>query len=222
VNGAHEVYAGIEAMASMFRRLGLMWRLTTGTVFSATENTPTLTLVTLDGDDDPSNCISMAGQVPIGARVYVMIVPPQSNYIVGISSGGMRLWQSRLAQASSLLGLTTAVQIVPGATITVDVPPGAVYEADIVTEVEKISTNASTTAVGQLYLDGAVAGTQQALYKCTTANAGDRASVAQNYGPTAVSAGSHTWDIRGNRAGGADGALRINSVHTTLRLRIYT
>jgi len=219
---ADEISAGIETLVSEFQRLGLAWRLTKGTVFAEDSNTPTLTLVVLDGDVDPSLCISMVGQVPQGARVYVMNIPPQGNYIVGIGSGGMRLWQSQLAQASSLLGLTTAVQIVPGATITVDVPPGAVYEADIVTEVEKISTNASTTAVGQLYLDGAVAGTQQALYKCTTANAGDRASVAQNYGPTAVSAGSHTWDIRGNRAGGADGALRINSVHTTLRLRIYT
>jgi hypothetical protein len=134
----------------------------------------------------------------------------------------MRLWQSQLAQCTSLRNLTAAVQIATGATLTLIAPPGAVYEAEIICEFEKIGANAATTCVGQLYMDAAVAGTQQALYRVSQAATGDRASVAQNYGPTAVAAGSHTWDIRANRVGGADSTFRINAVHTTLRLHIYT
>jgi hypothetical protein len=78
-----EVFTGIEAMAATFRRLGLLWRLTKGTVFASDANTPTLTLVTLDGDDDPSNCISMVGQIPQGARVYVMMVPHRVTTLWG-------------------------------------------------------------------------------------------------------------------------------------------
>ena len=221
MTGADEVFTGIEAMAATFRRLGLQWRLLTGTVFAADSNTPTLTLVTLDGDDDPSNCISMVGQVPQGARVYVAVVPPQGNYIVGIGAGGMRLWQSQLTQASATLALTTVAQVVAGTPITLTVPPGAVYEAEIVCDIEKVGTNTATTGLGQLFLDAAIAGTQLAVFRDTSAVAGDRATVAQNYGPTAVSAGSHTWDIRGRRLGGADGTLTMNITITTLRLRIY-
>lgn len=219
---ADEVADGIDAMKTMFRRMGIMWRLVKGTVFNVSTNTPTLTLVTLDGDDDPSNCISMVGQISVGARVYVMVVPPQGNYIVGIGSGGLRTSAVELATATSNVNLTAASQLVPGTPITLVVPPGAFFEADIRVDIEKIGTNTATLGFGELFLDGVLVNTTFANYRSTSAVAGDRATVSQQYGPTAVSAGSHTWDIRGRRIAGADSTLRINLTHTTLKVRLLT
>lgn len=219
---ADEVGAGIEALVSEFQRLGLAWRLTKGTVYATDSNTPTLTLVTLDGDTDPSNTISMVGQVPQGARVFVMVVPPQGNYIVGIGSGGMRIWKSQLSQSDAVLNLTAVATIVSGTAQTIIVPPGATFEADIAVDFEKFGANTTTVGVAQLYVDGVASGTQQALFRSPEATIGMRLTPGQNYGPTSITAGSHVFSIFGVRAGGADSTVRINAVHTTLRVRIST
>lgn len=88
ITSAEDIGTGIQAMVETFQRLGLMWRLVKGTVFDSASNTPTLTLVTLDTDDNPSNCVSMIGTVAPDTRVYVLVVPPQGNYIVGFGSFG--------------------------------------------------------------------------------------------------------------------------------------
>lgn len=108
---ADEVFTGIEAMADQFRRLGIMWRLVKGTVFNAAGNSPTLTLVTLDGDDDPSNCLSMIGEVAVGTRVYVMVVPPQGNYIVGLGTVGSVLNENGVGAASATDSTTSATYV---------------------------------------------------------------------------------------------------------------
>ncbi len=82
---AEEIGVGIEALVDTFRRMGLMWRLLPATVFADDTNTPSSTKITLDGDTDPTRAISMVGLVPQGARVFVMVVPPAGNYIVGRS-----------------------------------------------------------------------------------------------------------------------------------------
>lgn len=219
---SEEIGVGIEALVETFRRMGLAWRLLPATVFADNTNTPSSTKVTIDGDTDPTRAISMVGQVPQGARVFLMVVPPQGNYIVGIGTGGMRIWKSQLTQADTLLSLTAAVQVVSGTPQTIIVPPGATYEADIAVDFEKIGANTTTIGVAQLYVDGVVAGTQQALFRYPEATTGARLTLGQNYGPTAVTAGSRVFDIRGVRAGGADATVRINAVHTTLRVRIST
>ena len=45
---------------------------------------PTSALCIYDNDVKPTPMISMIGSVAAGARVYVIFVPPQGNYIVGI------------------------------------------------------------------------------------------------------------------------------------------
>lgn len=105
-----DVGIGIQTMVETFQRLGLMWRLVKGTVFDAA-NTPTLTLVTFDTDDDPSNCISMIGQVAAGTRVYVMVVPPQGNYIIGLGSYGSIINENGVGAASATDSTTSATYV---------------------------------------------------------------------------------------------------------------
>jgi hypothetical protein len=85
VSEAEEIGVGIEALVDTFRRMGLMWRLLPATVFAADTNTPSSTQITIDGDTEPTRGISLLGLLPQGARVFVMVVPPQGNYIVGRS-----------------------------------------------------------------------------------------------------------------------------------------
>lgn len=219
---AEEIGVGIEALVDTFRRMGLMWRLLPATVFADNTNTPSSTRILIDGDTDPTRAISMVGQVPQGARVFVMVVPPQGNYIVGIGSGGMRIWKSQLTQADAVLNLTTVATVVSGTSQTIIVPPGATFEADIAVDFEKFGANTTTVGVAQLFVDGVASGTQQALFRSPEATIGMRLTPGQNYGPTAVAAGSRTFAIFGSRAGGADSTVRINAVHTTLRVRIST
>lgn len=219
---AEEIGVGIEALVETFRRMGLMWRLLPATVYTDDSNTPSSTQIILDGDTEPTRAISMVGQVPQGARVFVMVVPPQGNYIVGISTGGMRIWKSQLTQANGVLNLTTTPTIVAGTSQTIIVPPGATFEADIAVDFEKFGANTTTVGVAQLYVDGVASGTQQALFRSENATIGMRLTPGQNYGPTAIAAGSHVFAIYGLRAGGADSTVRINAVHTTLRVRVST
>lgn len=219
---AEEIGVGVEALVETFRRMGLAWRLLPATVYADNTNTPSSTRITLDGDAEPTRAISMVGQVPQGARVFVMVVPPQGNYIVGIGTGGMRIWKSQLTQADAVLNLTTTPTVVSGTSQTIVVPPGATFEADIAVDFEKFGANTATVGVAQLYVDGVASGTQQALFRSPEATIGMRLTPGQNYGPTAVAAGSHVFAIYGLRAGGADSTVRINAVHTTLRVRIST
>lgn len=219
---SEEIGVGVEALVETFRRMGLMWRLLPATVFAADTNTPSSTKITIDGDTEPTRAISMVGQVPQGARVFVMVVPPQGNYIVGIGTGGMRIWKSQLTQADAVLNLTTIPTVVSGTSQTIVVPPGATFEADIAVDFEKFGANTATVGVAQLYVDGVASGTQQALFRSPEATIGMRLTPGQNYGPTAIAAGSHVFAIYGLRAGGADSTVRINAVHTTLRVRIST
>lgn len=76
------VAAGKE-VAVQGDRLGLQWGLRTATVktVSATQN---LVMATFDGDSVPVPMFSMCGTAIRGARVYVLSVPPQGNYVVGL------------------------------------------------------------------------------------------------------------------------------------------
>lgn len=80
---AEEIGVGIEALVDTFRRMGLMWRLLPATVFAA--DAPSALQVILDGDTEPTRAISMVGLPPVGGRVFVMVVPPAGNYVVGRS-----------------------------------------------------------------------------------------------------------------------------------------
>lgn len=82
---SEEIGVGIEALVDTFRRMGLMWRLLPATVFADDTNTPSSMRITIDGDTEPTRAISMVGLPPQGARVFVVVVPPAGNYVVGRS-----------------------------------------------------------------------------------------------------------------------------------------
>lgn len=75
--------SGTESIAANAGRLGLTWRLRPGTVVNGSN--PTSMSVTLDGDIEPVNCISLIGPLTEGTRVMGEIVPPSGVYIVGYS-----------------------------------------------------------------------------------------------------------------------------------------
>lgn len=72
-----------EAVYLNAQRNGLTWRLTPGTVLSSDSGLLTSISVQLDGDDNSISAQSLIGPLLIGARVMVMTVPPQGNYIIG-------------------------------------------------------------------------------------------------------------------------------------------
>lgn len=76
----NQVTTGVKALVDNSKRLGLTWQLRLGTI-RTTGPSPTLIL---DGDDVTTlNAVSMAGNMGVGARVYVLLVPPDGVYIVG-------------------------------------------------------------------------------------------------------------------------------------------
>lgn len=85
---------GAEEIVSQARRLGLSWTLipaTAATVSGTSSNAwpPSNTWVVQDNDSSPTRAISLIGPVASGARVMVLHVPPQGNYILGtIGVGG--------------------------------------------------------------------------------------------------------------------------------------
>jgi hypothetical protein len=106
---AEDVGVGIEALVETFQRMGLMWRLLPGTVFADSTNTPSSLKVTLDGDTDPTRAISMVGLPPQGARVFVMVVPPAGNYVVGRSGRASIVNENGVGAAAAADATSSAV-----------------------------------------------------------------------------------------------------------------
>ena len=72
------VGVGVQTLVDDAGRLGLTWQLKLATV---TDPKPLEAIC--DGDTVAIGMVSMVGTVPLGARVYVMAVPPSGNFIVG-------------------------------------------------------------------------------------------------------------------------------------------
>lgn len=68
----------VQAVQENAERLGLIWKRKRATVITAD---PT---ATLDGDSEPIAMTSLIGNVRAGQRVYVDVVPPSANFIVGV------------------------------------------------------------------------------------------------------------------------------------------
>jgi hypothetical protein len=74
------ISAGTQALVEDPKRLGLIWTVRLGTVITSITGSVT---VTCDGDTVPINVVSTIGTLGVGARVYVLIVPPSGNFVVG-------------------------------------------------------------------------------------------------------------------------------------------
>lgn len=133
-------------------------------------------------------------------------------------------WNRRLrvnvetAVCSSALGLTTTITDVPGCSVTIETEAtNAVYVAYGVFDFEQIAAGTTTIAVGILDVDG-TDDTRQAIFNGVADN--NRATAAQVWTGVLASAGSHTFKLQGQRAGGADGVKRINNVHTSITVHV--
>lgn len=120
------------------------------------------------------------------------------------------------AQGPGVLNLTAVEQDVPGTSITFTTSAAtatvvAVWVADY-----EVLVAAAATGVTMLRMDG-VTGSKAATFEATVA--GERGTTAQ-FEVLTVAPGSHTAILRANRAGGADGQLRTNPVHTSLLLLV--
>jgi hypothetical protein len=69
--------------AGVADRMGLQWKLRPATVHSSSDVDSIRVPIVMDADDTVMTAVSMVGAVAIGARVYIMRVPPAGNYIVG-------------------------------------------------------------------------------------------------------------------------------------------
>jgi len=89
----------IEALRANAQRLGLIWNRRMAEVNDGTD--PAAVMATFDGDAEPVPMVSMIGMVSAGQRVYVDIVPPGANFIVG-RPGGYRSRQLLAATVASV------------------------------------------------------------------------------------------------------------------------
>lgn len=70
--------AGVSALVTEAKRLGISWNLTLATVID--ETAPT---VVCDGDSENITVVSMVGSLYQDQRVYILQVPPSGNFVVG-------------------------------------------------------------------------------------------------------------------------------------------
>lgn len=122
------------------------------------------------------------------------------------------------AVCSSALALTATITDVPGCSVTIETEAAnAVYIAYGVFDMEQLAASTTTIAVGILDVDG-TDDTRQAIFQGLADNS--RATVAQVWTGVLASAGSHTFKLQGQRAGGADGVKRVNNVHTSITVHV--
>jgi hypothetical protein len=81
--GELPIIVGINELRVHAGRLGLIWHLRPATVMSTN-------IIVFDGDTQPISAVSMIGPLYVGARVMVIIVPPDGNFIVGFSASVLR------------------------------------------------------------------------------------------------------------------------------------
>ncbi len=75
--------AQVQAIIENAQKLGLVWILRQATIV---DDSPIL--ATQDGDTEPISHTSIIGTVASGQRVWVLVVPPSGNYIVGFVDSG--------------------------------------------------------------------------------------------------------------------------------------
>ena len=75
--------AQVQAIIENAQKLGLVWILRQATIV---DDDPIL--ATQDGDTEPIAHTSIIGSVAAGQRVYVLVVPPSGNYIIGFVDSG--------------------------------------------------------------------------------------------------------------------------------------
>lgn len=84
VDAPELIGVGAEAIVQRSKHLGLVWVRRMATVVSATD--PPNSTIIFDADTVEESAVSMLGAIPAGTRVYVDIIPPGGNFIVGLTT----------------------------------------------------------------------------------------------------------------------------------------
>lgn len=74
---------GAKSIVDRSKSLGLVWTRRLATVVDGTTD-PSNTTILFDADTVITSAASMIGPLPTGTRVYVDMVPPAANFIVGL------------------------------------------------------------------------------------------------------------------------------------------
>ena len=143
-----------------------------------------------------------------------MIAPGEVAYAADVATH-----QLVQATATGSLTLVSEAADVPGATVTVVTTRPNAHALIIATvDFQSLATGA-TTGVVTINVDGVDVG-PQAICNQSNVAAGLRVTAATSYVAPLASPGSHVIKLRGSRATGTDGALRINSLHTQLTVLV--
>lgn len=114
---------GARSLVERAKPLGLVWTRRLATVVDATD--PVNCVILFDGDTDNIAATSMVGVLPTDTRVYVDMVPPAANFIVGLVTDELNpvLFGGSSVSSLSSGGTTTSATYVnmpgsPTATLT--------------------------------------------------------------------------------------------------------
>lgn len=120
------ISAGIQEMLSQARNLGLTWTLRLATVQKATP-----LAIIFDGDTNLSNAVSMVGTLFLAQRVYVIIIPPSGNFVVGFATypivPGRLIAAAYDSANSAVVGAEAVMLTAPTATYR----PGITYRFEV-------------------------------------------------------------------------------------------
>lgn len=130
----------VQAVQDNAERLGLVWKRKRATITSADEPV----MAVLDADTEPIAVTSMIGPVEVGQRVYVDVVPPSGNFVVGgvdlIAVGTTVGWVASRSNAGPITAevpilMTTNTPFVAGRAYKIsfqnDVSSGASFDTGV-------------------------------------------------------------------------------------------
>jgi hypothetical protein len=181
--------------------------------FFAPGTNPALEIDSPTVDGGAASTITMIGAAGgNGARIDFVCDAFTLNDLLGSRVARMLTFcQAKTATAG--LALTGVPTLVPGCSIAVTpTRPTSLWTCDIVTDSQLAA--AGDLTVGQVFING-VAQPQQAIH---VGPAAARATVAQHYAGTFAGIAAQTFELRGNKAGGAS---VYNATHTSIRVSLY-
>jgi hypothetical protein len=101
---------GAQSIVDRSKSLGLVWTRRLATVNDGSD--PASCVITFDNDTVPVTAVSMVGPLPLDARVYVDMVPPSGNFIVGVAITNGAPWFLGSTSLNNAIAAGTTVSAV--------------------------------------------------------------------------------------------------------------
>lgn len=133
---------GAQSIVGRSKSLGLVWTRRLATVISGS-SAPSCTVI-FDNDTIPVAAVSMIGVLTVGSRVYVDMVPPSGNFIVGVaitsSLGRGVIARAESAANSAAVGAETVVLTISSCTFGAGRAFGLRINSDVSASVANVGT----------------------------------------------------------------------------------